>query len=151
MMEFSSLQSAIPFSPSDVKPLVDLNKLKSLTGSEGASPESIAQLSPERLKELRASFSKPKTAGQQKLKDAAQQFEAVFLNQLLDAMEKTIDREESMLDGGEAESTFRGMLYQEMAGSMSKAGGNGIGLASSIYQQTVLMLGDEPENLNKTL
>jgi peptidoglycan hydrolase FlgJ len=151
MMEFSSLQSSIPFSAHDVKPLVDLDKIKSLTGNEGANPESIAQLSPDKVRELRASFKNPKTAGQEKLKNAAQQFEAVFLNQLLEAMEKTVDREDSMLDGGEAESTFRGMLYQEMSTSMSQAGGNGIGLASSIYQQTVLMLGNEADNLNKKL
>jgi Rod binding domain-containing protein len=151
MMEFSGIQSSLPFMPDVVKPLADVNQLKSLVGNEGASPETISLLSPERVKELRTSFSQPKTAGQQKLKDAAQQFESVFLNQLLEAMEKTVDREESMLDGGEAESTFRGMLYQEMATSISKAGGNGIGLASSIYQQTVLMLGNETENLNKDL
>lgn len=151
MMEFSSIQSSIPFTPDVTKSLADVNRLKDLMGGQGADAETVKLLSPDKLKELRASFSSPKTAGQQKLKDAAQQFEAVFLNQLLEAMEKTVDREESMLNGGEAESTFRGMLYQEMSGSMSKAGGNGIGLASSIYQQTVLMLGDEPENLNKTL
>jgi peptidoglycan hydrolase FlgJ len=112
-------------------------------GSEGEASSPVS-LDAAAIRKLRASFSRPDTPRQEKLKEAAQQFEAVFLNQLLEAMEKTIDREDSLLDGGEAEGTFRSMMYQEMATSMSKTGGDGLGLASSIYQQTVLLLGQEP-------
>ncbi|MCE2931269.1 MAG: rod-binding protein [Vampirovibrionales bacterium] len=93
----------------------------------------------ERLKDLRASFLDPQTPKQKELKGAAQQFEAVFLQQLLEAMDSTVDREEGFLSGGEAEKTFRGMLNQETATNISKQGGQGFGLAESVYQQSVLL------------
>jgi peptidoglycan hydrolase FlgJ len=71
-----------------------------------------------------------------KAKDAAQQFEAVFINQLLQQLDKTIDRSNSMLNGGHAEDTFRGMMMQELATQIShKPGGSGFGLSDAIYRQ----------------
>jgi peptidoglycan hydrolase FlgJ len=70
---------------------------------------------------------------------AAQQFEAVFLNQLLQQLDKTVDRSESMLHGGQAEDTFRGMMLQEVATQISqRTGGSGLGFADSVYQQMKL-------------
>jgi Rod binding domain-containing protein len=59
--------------------------------------------------------------------------------QLLEAMDSTVDREEGFLSGGEAEKTFRGMLNQETATNISKQAGQGFGLAESVYQQSVLL------------
>jgi peptidoglycan hydrolase FlgJ len=71
-----------------------------------------------------------------KARQAAQQFEAVFLNQLLQQLDKTIDRSESMLHGGHAEDTFRGMMMQEMATQMAtRTGGSGLGLSDTIFRQ----------------
>lgn len=71
-----------------------------------------------------------------KLKKAAQQLEAVFFQQLLEAMDKTVDREDSLMGGGETEQTFREMMNQNVAESIATApGGSGFGLAESMYQQ----------------
>lgn len=73
---------------------------------------------------------------EKKLRQAAQDFEAIFVNQMLDAMDKTVDRENSMMGGGNSEQYFRGMLNEEIAKSMTnRLGGSGFGLAESIYRQ----------------
>jgi peptidoglycan hydrolase FlgJ len=71
-----------------------------------------------------------------KARKAARDFEAIFVQQMLDQMEKTIDRTDSLLNGGEAESTWRGVLHQHMAQNIAnRPGGSGFGLAESIYRQ----------------
>jgi Rod binding domain-containing protein len=83
-----------------------------------------------------------------KLEKAAKELESVFLKQLLDAMDKTVDREESMLSGGHAEEMFRGMLNEHVALSWSKkTGGSGLGLAEHIYKQLERQAGG-PDKLN---
>jgi flagellar protein FlgJ len=67
------------------------------------------------------------------LKKVSQDFEALFLKKLFDEMDKTVDRKDSLFDGGNAEEIFRGMLNDERAKSISKSGG--IGLADLIYKQ----------------
>lgn len=70
------------------------------------------------------------------LKKSAQQLEGVFLQQLLEAMDKTVDREDSMFGGGEGEQMFREMMYQNVAEGISTApGGSGFGLAEAMYRQ----------------
>ena len=71
-----------------------------------------------------------------KLKQASKDFEAVFVNQMLEAMDKTVDRENSFLNGGSSEEYFRGMLNEEISKSMTnRVGGSGFGLAEAIYRQ----------------
>lgn len=67
------------------------------------------------------------------LKKVSQDFEALFLKKLFDEMDKTVDRKNSLFDGGNAEEIFRGMLNDERAKSISKSGG--IGLGELIYKQ----------------
>lgn len=89
-----------------------------------------------KLQQLQKQYNSPQGGDQKKLKKAAQEFEAIFVQQMLDAMDKTIDRKDSMMSGGSAEEYFRGMLNQEIAKSMSsRTGGSGFGLAETIYQQ----------------
>ncbi len=89
-----------------------------------------------RLEQMKADYINPKDADHRKLKEAAQNFEAIFIKQMLDAMEKTIDRENSLLSGGSAEGYFRDMMYDEIAQNMSqRLGGSGFGLAETIYKQ----------------
>ena len=76
------------------------------------------------------------SADEKKLRKAAQDFEAVFVNQMLEAMDKTVDRENSILSGGNSEQYFRSMLNEEIAKSMTnRVGGSGFGLAEAIYRQ----------------
>ena len=116
-----------------------LNQVEPLLQKVDAKLPSLAKPMAERLKDLRESYLNPTTPKQKELKAAAQQFEAVFMQQLLDAMEATVNREEGFMDGGEAEKTFRGMLTQETASHISKQAGRGFGLAESVYQQSILL------------
>lgn len=80
----------------------------------------------------------------EELMDAAQQFEALFLQQILDGMRDTIP-ESDLLDGGFAEETYEGMLDEAYAEKMAESGG--IGLADMIYEQlTSERAGVSPEH-----
>lgn len=95
--------------------------------------------------QAQTTFDAPQTQKTKDLKHVAQEFESVFIQQLMTAMDKTVDREDSLISGGEAEESFRGMLNQEMAKNMAHAPGSGwgLGMAESIYKQAVLLLSPE--------
>lgn len=67
------------------------------------------------------------------LKQATEEFEAIFIKMLLDAQDKTVDREGSMFYGGNGEDIFRGMLNEERSKTMAKSGE--FGLAKLMYEQ----------------
>lgn len=67
-----------------------------------------------------------------KLLSACQDFEAVFIKQMLDAMRKTVP-EKGMLDGGTGQSIFKDMLYQQYADKMAKTAN--LGLSRLLYNQ----------------
>lgn len=67
-----------------------------------------------------------------KLEQACQQFEEMFLHQMLAQMRKTVPKG-GMLGGGEKEEMFQGMLDQERAKNWAQEGG--IGLANMLFQQ----------------
>ncbi len=76
----------------------------------------------------------PTQAGQEKeLKDACQQFEEMFLTQMLTQMRKSAPKD-GMFSGGQGEQQFAEMLDQERAKSWSQEGG--IGLATMMFEQT---------------
>lgn len=89
-----------------------------------------------KLQDLQRQYLNPENQDQKKLKKAAQEFEAIFVQQMLDAMDKTVDRKDSFLNGGSSEEYFRSMLNEEISKSMTtRQGGSGFGLAESIYRQ----------------
>jgi len=65
-------------------------------------------------------------------REAAEQFEAVFLSQMLGPMFETVPTD-SFMGGGHAESVYRGMMVEEMGKSLAKQGG--IGIADSVYRE----------------
>jgi flagellar protein FlgJ len=68
------------------------------------------------------------TAGERelkKLREASQDFEAIFIKQMLDAMRKNIPKG-GLLDGGMAEEIFEDVLYEERAKLIAKTGSFGI-------------------------
>lgn len=67
-----------------------------------------------------------------KLLNACQGFEAVFINQMLKAMRKTIPQK-GMLDGGIAQGIYKDMLYQQYSEKMAKTAN--FGLARVLYNQ----------------
>ncbi len=67
-----------------------------------------------------------------KLKQACQDFEAVFVNQLLQSMRKTVAKSELFGDSRE-EETYQEMMDWEVARSVAKQGSAGI--ADMLYRQ----------------
>lgn len=61
-----------------------------------------------------------------------QEFESIFVKQMLDAMRQTVDKS-GMLDNGMGQDIFEDMLYDEYAKGMSKSAN--FGLADSMYRQ----------------
>ena len=116
-----------------------------ISASTNTTPPPIGTIQRLSAKQTHALFENPQTAGQRKLKKVANDFEAVFVQQLIDAMDKTVDREDSLLGGGEAEKTFRGMLNQQMATNIAQSSstGGGFGMAQSVFEQSVQLL-EEP-------
>ncbi len=67
-----------------------------------------------------------------KLFQACQDFEAIFLKQMLNVMRKTVNKGE-LLNGGFAEDVFEDMLYDEYAKKMAK--NSGFGLSEMLYRE----------------
>lgn len=70
-----------------------------------------------------------KSAKSQKADQAAQDFEAVMISEMLKPMFETIEVDDTF-GGGKGEEVFRGMLVQEMGKSIAKQGG--LGLADTV-------------------
>ena len=71
-------------------------------------------------------------AEMKKLKSACDDFEAIFIKQMLDAMKKTINRSE-LTKRNMGEDIFEDMLYDEYSKKMSGAAGLGVG--DMMFQQ----------------
>ncbi len=72
-------------------------------------------------------------AQQAKTMAAAQKFEAMALDQMLQPMFDTADTSGSTFGGGAGERTWKPMLVNEMATNIVKSGG--LGLTQPVYQQ----------------
>lgn len=86
----------------------------------------------------RSVLSTPNASGAQtpdQIRQVAEEFEAVFLAQMMEQMmgEST----QSSFDGGAGESAFRSMLNEEYAKVMAKAGG--IGLADDLAREMMAL------------
>ncbi len=66
-----------------------------------------------------------KTKSDEKINGAAQDFESVFVSEMLKPMFETVGVDD-MFGGGKGEEVFRGMMVQEMGKSIAKQGGLGI-------------------------
>jgi flagellar protein FlgJ len=76
-------------------------------------------------------------AMQAKAWKAAQDFEAVTLDQFLSPMFATIDLSKTPFGGGEAEKTWQSMFVTELGKQMQRAGG--VGIARSVYGEMLRM------------
>jgi flagellar protein FlgJ len=75
-----------------------------------------------------------KISNKEKLKKTAQEFESVFISQLLNSMDKTIDKS-GFMSGGMIEEKFKSMLNQYVAQDIAKSPTSNFGLAKQIYEQ----------------
>jgi Rod binding domain-containing protein len=68
-----------------------------------------------------------------KLRQSASDFEAMALSEMLQPMFKTVDMSKGMFGGGAGEATWKPMMVDEMAKTIARAGGLGIG--DAIFKQ----------------
>jgi flagellar protein FlgJ len=95
--------------------------MAALTAASAVS-DAVEKLSPSALK---------------KTKDAAQQFESVFLTNMFEEMFSGITEEEGPLGAGPAQSAWRSMLTEEYANTITKAGG--IGVADQVQRELIAL------------
>jgi flagellar protein FlgJ len=86
------------------------------------------------LKSLENDLKTTNPARDKKLKEAAQQFESVFIHQLLQTMDKTVQRSD-FLRSGQSEDVFRDMFYQEIAKNIASNSSSNFGLGQQVYSQ----------------
>ncbi|MGL5137990.1 MAG: rod-binding protein [Beijerinckiaceae bacterium] len=81
---------------------------------------------------LQAAKAKPGTR-EQKTYTAAQNFEATFLNNILENMTSGLGEEGPLGAGKEGGGAWKGFLMEEMSKGMSKSGT--LGIAPQVYRQ----------------
>ncbi|TVQ27169.1 MAG: hypothetical protein EA383_03335 [Spirochaetaceae bacterium] len=89
----------------------------------------------------------PGSGGADELRQVAQEFEALFIKQMLDTMRSTIDRSDSLLHGGKAEEIFEDMLFEEYSVLMSRT--RSFGLSDMIYEQLSESTGPTAADLSR--
>lgn len=73
--------------------------------------------------------------GPDKLKEACQDFEALFIAQLLKTMRKSFSGQGAVSGKGFGSSTLSGLMDSEVARYMARADGKGLGIGSMLYSQ----------------
>jgi len=73
-------------------------------------------------------------SSQDKLKKTAQEFESVFITQLLNTIDSTVEKS-GFMSGGMIEQKFKSMMNQYIAQDISKSPNANFGLAKQIYEQ----------------
>ncbi len=68
-----------------------------------------------------------------RLYDAAEEFEAMFINMMFKSMRKNLKPENNLLHGGFRQEVFEDMLYDEYAKSVAKS--DGFDLGKAMYEQ----------------
>ncbi len=94
--------------------------IQKMYGANSSSRRQAESVSPAQQKQL------------DKLKETAQEFESLFLSSILNKMSDVIFKSD-LTEESNATTIFREMRNQELARSMSKAGG--IGLSKILYDQ----------------
>lgn len=89
---------------------------------------------------LQASFgnivSNAQAGSKDRAREAAEEFEAVFLAQILNSMSAGIESD-GPFGGGQQEEMWRGMMNEEYAASIARQGG--IGVADQVYREIMKM------------
>ncbi|MBN2617049.1 MAG: rod-binding protein [Spirochaetales bacterium] len=73
-----------------------------------------------------------RTADDKKLRETCEEFEAMFIKQMLSAMKSTVNKSD-LIKENMGEKIFDDMLYDEYAKKMSKTAG--LGIADMMYKQ----------------
>ena len=102
--------------------------------------QAFSQLAETKMDRLEKQATSGEYKEEKELKALAQQFEAIFMNQLMKSMRETLPKE-GLLSSFSVDM-YESMFDQEVAGEMSK--GRGMGLADVLYTQLSRMNGTEP-------
>jgi len=102
--------------------------------------QAFSQLAETKMDRLEKQALSGEYKEEKELKALAQQFEGIFMNQLMKAMRATLPKE-GMLSSFSVDM-YESMFDQEVAGEMSK--GQGMGLADVLYTQLSRMNGTVP-------
>ncbi len=103
-----------------------------LVSNFGINRSRVAQRTSELEKLDRLQHRTNTTKDAEQLKEACQDFEAIFIKQMLDGMRKTVPRTE-LLERTLGEEIFEDMLYVEYARIMSRRGS--LGIADLLFKQ----------------
>ena len=76
------------------------------------------------------------SAGQEAVKRVAQEFEALFLAEMLAPVFESTDTD-GLFGGGEGEKIFRSMMVQEYGRAIAKSGG--VGIADAVQREILRM------------
>jgi peptidoglycan hydrolase FlgJ len=90
------------------------------------------------------SFNINKPKDMAALKKVGQDFESMFLSQMLGHMFSGI-KAKGMFGGGQAEETYRSLLVEEYGKTIAKAGG--IGVAAQVVRSVMLQFQEEGQNV----
>ena len=76
-------------------------------------------------------------------RNAAQDFESVFVSQMMEPMFQGL-KTDGMFGGGQGEAVFRSLMIQEVGKEISKSGG--VGISDAVFGERLRMQGlrDEP-------
>ncbi len=74
------------------------------------------------------------TSDRKSIREAAEEFEAVFVSQMLTPMFETLESD-SMFGGGPGEEIYRSMMVQEYGKAIARSGG--IGIADSVARELI--------------
>lgn len=77
-------------------------------------------------------LGEPKTARELSAKRAADEFEAIFISQMLKSMSVGI-KTDGPFGGGQSEDVYRDLMNEELGKTMSGKGG--IGMSDAIYRE----------------
>lgn len=75
-----------------------------------------------------------KISGKEKLMKTAKEFESVFITQLLNATQATVEKS-GFMTGGPVEQKFRSMMNQYIAKDIANSPTASFGIAKQIYEQ----------------
>ncbi len=78
-----------------------------------------------------------KRAGNEKaqLKKVSQEFESIFITQMLNMLDKTVDEEGGIFGKGKYMENFKSFIYNEMGREMASDPRTTFGFAKQIYEQ----------------
>lgn len=87
-------------------------------------------ISPNKIKQ--APLPEPKTAREISARHAADEFEAIFISQMLKNMSVGIETD-GPFGGGQSEEIYRDLMNEELGKTMTSKGG--VGLSDAIYRE----------------